>query len=81
MVLLCLRNLQRLQQPDCLYYTGRHLSEYERYVNAQLSRIQRRYDVGRISDGQLLNEVGRVEGNIRSALLNRQVRLQHADPN
>lgn len=57
------------------------MSEYERYVNAQLSRIQRRYDVGRISDGQLLNEVGRVEGNIRSALLNRQVRLQHADPN
>ena len=62
-------------------HTGRHLSEYERYVNSQLSRIQRRYDVGRISDGQLLNEVGRVEGNIRSVLLNRQVRLQHADPN
>ncbi|RFA24172.1 hypothetical protein CAI21_22560, partial [Alkalilimnicola ehrlichii] len=62
-------------------HTGRHVADYERYVNSQLNRLQRRYDAGRVSDSQLPSELGRIEDNIRNALLARQVRLQHADPN
>ena len=61
-------------------HNGRHLGEYTDFVDSQLSRLQNRYDMGVISDDRLIGEVGNVEDTIRQALLNKQVRLQNADP-
>jgi hypothetical protein len=61
-------------------HTGRHLGAYTDFVDSQLSRLQNRYDLGRIPDAKLGQEIGKVENTIREALLNKQIRLQNLDP-
>lgn len=61
-------------------HNGRHLGEYTEYVEAQLSRLQNRHELGAVTDQSLLREVSKVEANVRQALLERRIRLQNADP-
>ena len=49
-------------------------------MEKELDRLQRRYDNGKISDNQLLGEIGKIEDKIRVALKINQVRLQSSDP-
>lgn len=60
-------------------HSGRHLGEYTDFVNSQLQQLQLQYDLGLVTDDNLLSSVGQVENNIRSALLNDGVRLQSTD--
>lgn len=66
-------------------HNGRHLSarhpgSADNFVHGQLAGLQSRYDLGQISDGDLLSEISKVEDGIRDALVSNQVRLQSADP-
>ena len=61
-------------------HTGRHLPEYTSYVETKLNELQIKYDLGVVTQDNLLEAVSNVEDDIRSALTNNEIRLQSTDP-
>ena len=62
-------------------HSGRHIAEYENLLNSQLNKLQRKYDLGKIKDENLIPEISKIENNIRDKLLSGKIKLQHTDPN
>jgi hypothetical protein len=52
---------------------------FQKLLRMLTPAIQMQYDLGLISDSNLLDSIKGVEDNIRSALLNDQIRLQGTD--
>ena len=59
-------------------HSGRHLSEYTDFVEGLLDDLDRR--AGNLSDTELLDEIAKVEDQIREGLIDGTLRLQNADP-
>jgi len=66
-------------------HNGKHLGKdavesADALLYDELSSLQKKFDSGNLTDAQLLEEVGKVEGTMRKALTSNKVRLQNADP-
>ena len=62
------------------YHGGGHISEYNEFVEHQLNLLDTDYQFGLVNDSQILNRITVIENQVRFALENNDVRLQHVDP-
>lgn len=64
-------------------HNGRHLhlGDADAVTKLELGRLQRRFQLGRVPQDALVEEIGRIEDRLRKGLLEHEFKLQVDDPN